>query len=266
MSSIMSSLLRKSLRSSLLPSLSSKRYHSLPFSTYISSLSSLPLPRGTQQIPTKPFSAPFLPSWGFRFASSGKRAGADENLKRVLDSEIKCAEESDDLDQVLPDVSPFEVVDNPGEQTIILKREFMGESISIEVHMPDLTGDEDEDEDDAERGDDDKESSHQPHISLIVTVAKGDGPSLEFCCTAYPDEITIESMLIKGQKVPDDQVPYEGPQFSDLDDNLQKAFYHYLEARGIKSSLTNSMQEYMVNKDNREYLSEGGIEYTDALS
>lgn len=40
----------------------------------------------------------------------------------------------------------------------------------------------------------------------------------------------------------------------DLDEELQKGFYKYLEVRGIKSSLANSLQQYMVNKDDREYL------------
>lgn len=44
------------------------------------------------------------------------------------------------------------------------------------------------------------------------------------------------------------------PCVRDLDEDLQKAFYKYLEVRGIKSSLTNSLQQYMVGKDNREYL------------
>lgn len=42
--------------------------------------------------------------------------------------------------------------------------------------------------------------------------------------------------------------------FSDLDENLQKAFHKYLEIRGIKPSTTNFLQEYMINKDSKEYL------------
>lgn len=42
--------------------------------------------------------------------------------------------------------------------------------------------------------------------------------------------------------------------FSDLDENLQKAFYKYLEIRGISPMTTNFLHEYMINKDSREYL------------
>jgi complement component 1 Q subcomponent-binding protein len=44
------------------------------------------------------------------------------------------------------------------------------------------------------------------------------------------------------------------PFYSDLDENLQKAFLKYLEIRGISPSTTNFLQEYMFNKDNKEYL------------
>lgn len=42
--------------------------------------------------------------------------------------------------------------------------------------------------------------------------------------------------------------------WSDLDENLKKAFHKYLEIRGIKPSTTNFLFEYMLNKDSREYL------------
>lgn len=41
---------------------------------------------------------------------------------------------------------------------------------------------------------------------------------------------------------------------SDLDENLQKAFHKYLEIRGIKPSTTNFLHEYMIEKDNKEYV------------
>lgn len=42
--------------------------------------------------------------------------------------------------------------------------------------------------------------------------------------------------------------------FRDLDENLQKALHKYLEVRGIKSSLFDFLHEYMLQKDEREYL------------
>ncbi|XP_057979911.1 uncharacterized protein At2g39795, mitochondrial-like [Malania oleifera] len=186
-----------------------------------------------------------------RYFSSNKPSSGD-TLLRVLDSEIKCAEESDDHDRIeeIPGGFPFEIQDNPGQQTISLSREYQGEVIKVEVHMPDLVTGEEENEND----DDDDEKGSQSSIPLVVNVSKKDGLCLEFGCTAFPDEISIDSLSVKNPESSEDQIAYEGPDFSDLDENLQKAFHKYLEIRGIKPSTTNFLHEYMVNKDSREYL------------
>lgn len=186
------------------------------------------------------------------YSSTSKRPSSDETLLRVIKSEIKCAEESDDHDQdeVVPDGFPFKIQDNPGEQTISLTREYQGETINVEVQMPDLvTGEDDDDIADA-----DAEKSNQSSIPLIVRVSKSRGPCLEFTCTAFPDEISIDSLSVKDPESSEDQIAYEGPDFSDLDENLQRAFHKYLEVRGIKPNTTNFLHEYMINKDSREYL------------
>ncbi|XP_058099407.1 uncharacterized protein At2g39795, mitochondrial-like [Magnolia sinica] len=187
------------------------------------------------------------------FSSLAKKPSSDEKLVRVIESEIKCAEESDDHDQAeeAPDGFPFEIQDNSGEQTISLKREYNGETIKVEVHMPDLVTGEDND-DDNDDGDDEKDS--QSSIPMVISVSKGDGPTLEFSCTAYPDEISIDGMSVREPEASEDEIAYGGPDFSDLDENLQKAFHKYLEIRGINPSTTNFLHEYMINKDSREYL------------
>ncbi|XAR63922.1 hypothetical protein NMG60_11024076 [Bertholletia excelsa] len=166
------------------------------------------------------------------------KPSADVSLLQVLDSEINCAHESNDHDMVeeVPEGFLFKIEDNPGQQTISLARECQGETISAEVHMPDLiTGEED-----------DNDGGHDDDTEC--------GPCLEFGCSAYSDEIVIDSLSVKDTKNSEDQIAYEGPDFSDLDENLQKAFHKYLEIRGIKPSTTNFLHEYMINKDSREYL------------
>ncbi|XP_010256793.1 PREDICTED: uncharacterized protein At2g39795, mitochondrial-like [Nelumbo nucifera] len=195
----------------------------------------------------------FLPA--LNFSSAAKRPSSDENLLRVIEDEIECAEQSDDHNRVeeIPDGFPFKIEDNPGEQTISLRREYQGEVISVEVHMPDLVTGEDEDDED-EDNDDDSERGTQSSIPLVVSVSKGSGPYLEFGCTAYPDEISIDSLSVKEPETSEDHIPFDGPDFSDLDENLQKAFHKYLEIRGVKPSTTNFLHEYMINKDSKEYL------------
>lgn len=169
----------------------------------------------------------------------------------MIDSEIRCAEETDEHDDMedAPENFPFKIEDNPGQQTVILTREYQGETITVEVSMPDIvTGEENENDDDEQGG------GSESSIPLLVSVAKKNGPLLEFSCTAFPDEITIDGLSLKNPEVSDEQIAYEGPDFSDLDENLQKAFHKYLEIRGIKPSTTNFLHEYMINKDSKEYL------------
>ncbi|KAK8950369.1 hypothetical protein KSP40_PGU012236 [Platanthera guangdongensis] len=150
----------------------------------------------------------FLP---LRFASS--KVGSDENLLKVLQSEIDCVQEFKDPRELeVPEGFPFEIIDNPGDQTITLKREFAGENIQALVYMS-LDGE--EDGGDSNKDDDtDQENSIQPSISLHVTIDKGDVPILEFGCNLNSEELEIESMARKSQDDSDVQGAYEGPNFS----------------------------------------------------
>ncbi|OEL19189.1 Uncharacterized protein BAE44_0019794 [Dichanthelium oligosanthes] len=197
------------------------------------------------------------------------RPSSDAELLSVIDSEIKYAEDCDDHDRVeeIPENFPFKISDEKGTNAVTLKRTYHGEQIEVVAHMPNLvTGDEpdhdrdNEDKDGDNDGDDSNEDEGekppQSSIPLTVTITKGDGPVLEFTCTAYPDEVLIDSLSVT-QPFGDDEkdlIAYEGPDFNDLDENLQRAFHKYLELRGISPLTTNFLHEYMINKDSREYL------------
>lgn len=177
----------------------------------------------------------------------------EENLLAVLDEEIQCAVESDPPTQdVKPKGTiPFEIEDLPGVQTIELRRKYGNEEIKVEV----LSGDNGDGNDEEGSGNDTASGGIQ--VNLTVSVAKGGGPFLEFICTGYADAVSIEGMAVK-QKQPTesdavDPIPYEGPPFNDLDENLQKGFHKYLEVRGITPSLSNYLCEYMINKESKEY-------------
>ncbi|KAI3783435.1 hypothetical protein L1987_42517 [Smallanthus sonchifolius] len=196
------------------------------------------------------FLAPSVSRYCFSASLAVTRPSSDESLLRVIDAEIKCSEESFEESEGVPEGFPFELDDTLGQQTISLTREYQGESIHVEVEPSSLvTGNEDDDSDEDGKSDKDDQAS----LPMVVKVSKEGGPSLEFGVTAYPDEIVIESLSVKDPEMSEDQLPYEGPRFDELDENLQKAFHKYLEIRGIKPGITNFLHEYMVNKDHREY-------------
>ncbi|KAJ8774282.1 hypothetical protein K2173_009713 [Erythroxylum novogranatense] len=186
-------------------------------------------------------------------ATETKKPSSTETLLQVIESEIKVAQESDDHDKVeeIPTSFPFKVEDHAGQQTVTLTREYDGESIKVEVHMPDIVSGEDND---IRYDEDDIEKPTQSHLPLLVTVSKKSGISLEFGCIAYADEIVIDSLSVKKTETSEEDIPYEGPNWNDLDENLRKGFHKYLEIRGIKPSTTNFLHEYMINKDSREYV------------
>ncbi|KAL9260489.1 hypothetical protein AKJ16_DCAP14018 [Drosera capensis] len=206
----------------------------------------------TRTSAVRPLATRLLIGFGQRcgrgFASG--RTSADEALLEIIVSEIEAAKETEETAQLeeLPPEFPFKIEDNPREERITLTREYNGETIRAEVSMPHLVTDEHED------GDADDEEPAQNSIPLIVSVVRNDGPSLEFSCTAFSDDIDIDSLSLKYPDAPEDVIAYEGPDFSDLDENLQKGFIKYLETRGIKPSVTNFLYEYMIRKDSREYL------------
>lgn len=150
------------------------------------------------------------------------KSPTDASLLRVIESEIKCAEECDDHDRVeeVPEGFPFEIEDEKGMNIIRLRRRYQGkEQIEVTVSMPSLvTGEEPKAEPEGE--DEDEEEAHsqtQSHIPLTVQVSKDEGgPTLEFVCTAYPDEVVIDSMSViesQGGEDGDDLLAYEGPDF-----------------------------------------------------
>jgi len=200
----------------------------------------------------------FSPFLRFSTAAAVSKTSQDEGLIRILQSEIDCAQKDNLQYDDIEDGFPFEIENNPGQRTIILKSNYQNETIRVEVDMPqpdeieEGENDDDDDDDDDDAGDDEAKSG--PSIPLVVSITKGSGLCLEFGITALPDEICIDSLSIKLPDTSEDQLAYEGPDFNDLDENLQKAFHKYLEIRGIKPRTTNTLREYMDIKESNEYL------------
>lgn len=123
------------------------------------------------------------------------------------------------LEQVeeIPEGFPFEIQDEKEMNVITLKRSYQGENIEVVVSMPSLiTGEEPDNDMEGDHDEDGRrgEKPSQSSIPLTVNVSKGDGPSLEFSCTAYPDEVTIDSMSVSENKECDEEmIDYEGPDF-----------------------------------------------------
>ncbi|KAK3231517.1 hypothetical protein Dsin_003398 [Dipteronia sinensis] len=186
------------------------------------------------------------------------KPSADESVLRVLDSEIKSALETnkdhDHVEESTPSEFPFKIEDNPGQYTVILTREYRGELIKVEAHMSTSMED---------------DHCHYP-IKMVINISMNDRPSLEFTCSGSLCAVSILELKVKNsenlsedssiknsaksENSEDDQMPFEGPNFSDLDEKLKKAFHRYLDAKGINTGFIGFLYEYMRNKCTREHL------------
>ncbi|KAK9068888.1 hypothetical protein SSX86_013004 [Deinandra increscens subsp. villosa] len=175
-----------------------------------------------------------------------KPPSSDDSLIKVLESEINCSEQSFEQDEDIPKDFPFKLDDISGMETVILTREYEGETIKIEVEPSDLViGD--------SSSDDDAEKDEPSTLPMVVKVSKTDGPFLEFEISVHPGEIVIDSLSVKIPDLPEDGIRYEGPKFDELDEKIQNEFLKYLEKRGIKASAMKFLHGYTVNKAHREY-------------
>ncbi|XP_010504418.1 PREDICTED: uncharacterized protein At2g39795, mitochondrial-like [Camelina sativa] len=207
---------------------------------------------------------PFV-SRGFPYSTATERLKSDQTLLQVIDSEINNdsfkADDHDVEEDESTDVSsgfPFIIQDNPGHRTVTLTREHNEEKMKVEVSMPGLGMDENEDDmdDDEDGGGDGRhEKANETSIPLVVTVTKKSGLSLEFSCTAFPDEVVIDGLSVNRPEdsSSEELLKYDGPDFQELDENMRKSFHKFLDSRGINASATDFLYEYMMDKDNREY-------------
>lgn len=113
-----------------------------------------------------------------------------------------------------PEGFPFEIIDTPGERTVLLRRKFEDETIQVVVDsVASYDDEEDEAEPNDEGDDEDQESVGKIRVPMVVSVEKGDGVCLEFGVSAYPDEIVIDSLSIKQPQESENELAYEGPDF-----------------------------------------------------
>ncbi|GLT74951.1 hypothetical protein SLA2020_467130 [Shorea laevis] len=182
------------------------------------------------------------------YISEMRKSALEDNILRLLRNEIQYELERSPPKQPVTKFNSFTVDDRPGEQWIRMQRKFRDkEDIRIEATMFDGSipaSKSDGTEDDVEL-----------HISLIVNISKeDDGDVLEITCSAWPDSIEIINLFIRRHKRTK-RKPFIGPEFKELDDELQDSLYEFLEERGIDDNLAVFLHEYMKNKDKTEFSS-----------
>ncbi|XP_068336910.1 uncharacterized protein At2g39795, mitochondrial-like isoform X1 [Pyrus communis] len=179
-----------------------------------------------------------------------RKSALEGNILRLLRNEIQYELDHSPATQQVTKFKSFTVDNQPGEQWISLKRNFgEKEDIKIEATMFDGSVPAPNSKGVAGLGKD-----VQLHITICVNIFKKEGGNvLEIMCSTWPDSIEVNKLSIrKPEKVP--AQPYVGPEFKELDDELQGSLYEFLEARSMNNDFAIFLHEYMKNKDKTEFI------------
>ncbi|CAM0878632.1 unnamed protein product [Alopecurus aequalis] len=195
-------------------------------------------------------------------ADSIRAATHDGEVLRVIDDALRAQHRG--LIEEISNNFPFEIRKKEGTTDITLTRSLKGEKIEVLFSMPKLDPEEEGDKDRSNslssssenQEEEGKTPQEEYSLPIRVTVSKAYGSGLKFNCTAHPDKIVIESMSMM-RKPPgveeDDAGTFdEGPDFRELDKNLQETFHTYLEVRGITPTTTKVLHQYMISKDGHD--------------
>ena len=187
-----------------------------------------------------------------------RKVSLPDILAKEIAEEKSMAEEDvdEDLEAVRTSVlKSFELIEEEGVTTIKLTREFNGETIEVvfdcedeeEMEEPPLEDEEEHEE---------EEQSYEgtgSGINFTVRVQKDDSAIL-FKCVATSTEIAIKNVNFSEKPGLSVHETYSGPQFYQLDDDLQAAFYEYLGARSIDEDLSYFIVEHSQRREQKEYL------------
>ncbi|CAN1814348.1 Uncharacterized protein At2g39795, mitochondrial [Linum perenne] len=203
-----------------------------------------------QRIQSDPFG--ISQSQSRSYVSELRKSAFQDKMLRLLRNEVQYELDHSPPKQPATSFGPFTVDDRPGEQWIRLKRKFgEDEEIKVEASMFDAVIPDPK----SGGGDADSKGNVQLHITMIVNISKsGDDDVLEIMCSAWPDTIEITKLFIRTPPNKMPAKPYAGPNFRELDDDLQDSLYDFLETRGIGDEIAVFLHDYVTNKGKTEYI------------
>ncbi|XP_065867241.1 uncharacterized protein At2g39795, mitochondrial-like [Euphorbia lathyris] len=176
-----------------------------------------------------------------------RNSAVHDYILRHLRNEMQYEFDRFPLKQPVDEFKSFKIDDRPGEQWITMKRKFANsEEIKLEVTMFDGSVP-------SPQASDVTKNNDILHLTFIVDISKGDCESLEIMCSGWPDSLEIKKLFIRRSDKMPAQV-YDGPDFNELDDELQESLYEFLEERGVDDEMAAFLHQYMKNKERNEYI------------
>ncbi|PMD67277.1 mitochondrial glyco protein [Hyaloscypha bicolor E] len=227
-----------------------------------------------------------------------KSGEGDDELVAKLESEIQMENEMSDEGGIPTSVKdylengPFEILDTPGQEEVVLTRQFGDETIKVTFSIADLNqldpeadfqdpamGDEEdninqgdeknfkvapEDQIEEQDGEGEEEQEQSFPARLNIVVEKAGKGALAVEAVVQEGMVVIDNVFYytdashaygkTADKVHERQDLYVGPPFSNLDEDLQVLLERYLDERGINAALALFVPDYIDMKEQKEYL------------
>ncbi|KAG4434987.1 hypothetical protein IFR05_009512 [Cadophora sp. M221] len=226
------------------------------------------------------------------FSTSSSRrapeAESDVELAAKIDSEIQMENEMKEEGGIPTSVKdylengPFEIIDTPGQEDVVLTRTFGDEKIRVTFSIADLNAlDPEADYEDpamSDEADEGKSAEEQGEegsgegeeedpsfpARLNIVVEKANKGALSVEAVVQDGLMVIDNVYYytdaahahakSADKVHERQGLYVGPPFGNLDEDLQLLFERYLDDRGINTALAVFVPDYIDMKEQKEYV------------
>eukprot|EP01067_Filipodium_phascolosomae_P009758 Filipodium_phascolosomae@DN947_c0_g1_i1.p1 len=188
---------------------------------------------------------------------------AASKLKKVLKSEIDLESSQyrppPAIDTFLKS-KDWKLEEKDGEVNMVLSRKVGDKVVIIDFQLtspytPPLGPEE------GEEGAEEQEDDEGPGTDFTLSIEKSDRSSgVTFYCSTQNTSQSSSRFVIgnirswKGAAAKESPTGYNGPEFEDLDDNLQNSIDEYLAAYGISEELADMIDACAMDKEQREYM------------
>lgn len=158
----------------------------------------------------------------------------------------------------------FAIAEADDSTEVVLEGEVLGDAIRVKFDVQDVVEleeeddflDEEEDEEEQQQEEDDEEEPEDelPGIRFVAEVTR-DNQGLQFEGVASSN-LTVERVrFLKDVAAAEDKEDlYLGPNFIDLELDVQEHFYNYLAARKVDDDLAQFITQFADLKEQRQYL------------
>ncbi|KAJ8063594.1 hypothetical protein OCU04_007463 [Sclerotinia nivalis] len=216
---------------------------------------------------------------------------SDAELAEKLASEIQMEEDMKAQEEIPTSVKdymengPFEIIDTPGQEEVVLTRSFGDEKIRVTFSIADLNAYDPEADDFQDRGlldEEDLDPSKSEDLDETEDASSTSDETQGFPARVNiivekknKGALAIETVAEDGMIVVDNvyyysdashayaktteaahqrQDLYVGPPYGNLDEDLQVLLERYLDERGINQALAIFVPDYIDMKEQKEYL------------